>query len=104
MSNGRKNQGFLAHYFIEKDKDRGLSYVYGLRKEGELPLYLLKTAPIVRFDSNADRFFTHYGMYSTGELITDPAEIQFYKRILAGSEIHFLDDFVASLPLSTTLH
>lgn len=104
MSNGRKNQGFLAHYFIEKDKERGLSYAYGLRKEGELPLYLLKTAPIVRFEQKSSCFFTHYGTYLVGELITDPDEQLLYKKMLADSDIHFMDDFVISVPLSTTLH
>lgn len=104
MSNTKKDQGFLIQYFIEKDKDRGISYAYGLRKDKEWPFYFLKTAPIVRFERNSKRFFTHYGVYSVGELITDPSEKAFYRYLLAESEIHFMDDFVASVPFIPIWH
>lgn len=104
MSFIRRHQGLLTHYFVEKDLERGLSYAYGLRREEGLPLHLVMTAPIVRFDRKTDRFFTHYGVYSVGELITDQEEKELYRRVFAESELHFLDDFVASVPLSTSLH
>ncbi|MCB5226659.1 hypothetical protein JAO78_007490 [Alishewanella sp. 16-MA] len=104
MSNSKRHQGFLAQYFIVKYGERGLSYAYGMRQEHGLPLHLIKTAPIVRFDRKTARFYTHYGVYAVGELITDPDEQQLYKLALAKNEVHFLDDFTLSVPLSLTLH
>lgn len=104
MTIAKRYQGFLAQYFLERDKERGLSCAYGLRKMGDMPLYLVKTAPIVRFDRKNYRLLTHYGSYSLGELITDPEEQCFYKHMLGHKKVYFLDDFIASVPLSVTIH
>ncbi|MGP9800516.1 hypothetical protein [Rheinheimera sp. NSM] len=104
MSNVKRHQGFLAQYFIEKDRSRGLSYAYGLRQQPGLPLHLIKTAPIVRFEYKTARFFTHYGVYAMGELITDLDEQRLYRLTLAENDVHFMDDFTLSVPLSLALH
>lgn len=104
MSNTKRHQGFLAQYFIVNDGKMGLCYAYGLRQELGLPLHLIKTAPIIRFDRKTAQFYTHFGVYSVGELITDTDEQQLYKLMLAKNEVHFLDDFTLSVPLSLTLH
>lgn len=104
MSIAKRYQGFLAQYFIERDKERGLSCAYGVRKMGDMPLYLVKTAPIVRFDRKNHHLLTPYGSYSLGELITDPQEQCFYKQMFGYNKVYFLDDFIPSVPLSVTIH